>query len=92
MNKERNEKTNHYILGDEVYKIGSKDPKEPFGKVVSVGEKMVYVKKYSNNKKVPVSPNNLYLGYEWQKINNLNKYSKGGKLSTSKIKISLIFK
>lgn len=58
--------TSHFMTGDEVYKIGDK---EPLGMVVGVGEKNVMVVKHSDRKKIPVSPSKLYLGKEWNRFN-----------------------
>ena len=75
--KEVNDKTSNFLVGDEVYKIGT-DPKNPFGMVKSVGKTKIYVTKHSDKKVVAIAPNKLYRGSQWQQVNTTNEYGHGG--------------
>ena len=61
--------TGHFITGDEVYLVNGDG--EPFGMVVKIGDKNVYVKPYDTSKNpiIPKHPTELYLGKEWHDFN-----------------------
>jgi len=62
-----NIKTVHaFLIGDEVYLVGQK---EPFGMVRSVNKVTITVKRHSDNHRVRINPNNLYVGADWQEYN-----------------------
>ena len=62
--------TSAFLEGDEVYKVGSSDPREPYGKVVGVGSKNIKVRTYSDGKFRFIKPSKLYLGFDWHNYNS----------------------
>lgn len=60
---------NHFIVGDEVYLVNGDG--KPFGKIVKIGTKNIFVKLHDTNKETIVvkKPTELYLGKEWHEFN-----------------------
>lgn len=61
--------TGHFIVGDEVYLIDGDG--DPFGMVVKIGERNIYVKPHNTRLKsiIVKKPTELYLGKEWYDFN-----------------------
>ncbi len=61
--------TSAFIVGDEVYYVDSKNPHEPYGKVIGIGTVNIKVKTYKDNKFKFIKPSKLYCGFDWHNYN-----------------------
>lgn len=58
--------TDAFLIGDEVYLIGQKDP---FGMVTRINKVTVSVKRHKDKHNIKIKPSKIYLGKDWHFYN-----------------------